>query len=53
MRLDVAVIADIFNVFNANTVVRVKDLRLDSPNFLLPAEILAPRQLRVGVRWAF
>jgi hypothetical protein len=29
-------VADVFNVFNTNPVVRVKDLRLDSPNFDLP-----------------
>jgi hypothetical protein len=47
------IVADVFNVFNANPVVRVKDLRLDSPNFNKPAEVFPPRQLRLGVRWDF
>ena len=45
--------ADIFNVFNANTVVRVRNLRLDNPNYLVPAELLAPRVLRVGLKFDF
>jgi hypothetical protein len=45
--------ADVFNIFNSNTITRVKDLRLDSPEFARPAEIQAPRQLRVALRWSF
>jgi hypothetical protein len=52
-RGDISVIVDVFNVLNANTVIRVNDLRLDSPQFLRPAEIVGPRQARFGVRWAF
>src|SRR5262249_22108052 len=48
-----AVAADIFNVLNDNAVVRVRDVRLDSPNYLLPAEIVAPRQFRFGLKWDF
>ncbi|MGH9324419.1 MAG: TonB-dependent receptor, partial [Vicinamibacteria bacterium] len=50
---DLSLTADLFNVFNSNTVIRVNDLRLDSPEFLRPAEIQPPRQLRLGVRWTF
>jgi hypothetical protein len=50
---DVSVIGDIFNLFNENTVIRLKDLRYGSPNYLLPAELQLPRQLRIGLRWDF
>ena len=35
----VSVMGDIFNLFNSNTVIRLKDLRYGSPNFGLPAEL--------------
>jgi len=50
---NVSLIAGFFNLFNASTVVRIKDLRLDSPNYLLPAELLKPRQLRLGLQCTF
>jgi hypothetical protein len=45
--------ADIFNLFNANTVVRVQTLRADQSNFLLPAQIMFPRAVRLGARVTF
>jgi hypothetical protein len=39
---------DTFNLFNANTVIRVETLNNWLPNFLRPAEILLPRALRFG-----
>jgi outer membrane receptor protein involved in Fe transport len=44
---------DVFNVFNQGTVIRIKDLLLGSPNFGLPAQVQAPRQARVSIRWIF
>jgi outer membrane receptor protein involved in Fe transport len=52
-RGELATTADIFNVFNSNTVTRVNDLRFDSPQFTRAAEIQPPRQLRVALRWNF
>jgi hypothetical protein len=43
----------VFNLLKDNAVVRVRDVRLDSPNYLLPAEIVSPRQLRLGLKWDF
>ena len=48
-----SVIADVFNLLNANTVIRLRDLRFGSPNFGLPAELQLPRQIRFGLRWDF
>jgi hypothetical protein len=45
--------ADVFNVFNANTVIQLQSLRTDAPNFLLPAQIMFPRAARLGVRMHF
>lgn len=45
--------ADVFNLLNANTVIRLRDVRFGSPNFGLPAELQLPRQVRFGVRWDF
>ena len=44
---------DVFNVFNANTIIRAQSLRTDAPNFLAPAEIMLPRAARFGVRVTF
>ena len=49
----VALIADIFNVFNSGTVIRLNALRLDDPKYLTPAELLKPRVLRMGIRFDF
>jgi outer membrane receptor protein involved in Fe transport len=48
-----SVVADVFNVFNANTVISLKSLRTDNANFGLPATIVTPRQLRIGAKWDF
>lgn len=45
--------ADVFNVFNANTVIQLQSLRTDAPNFLQPAQIMFPRAARLGVRMRF
>jgi hypothetical protein len=50
---NLSVIADVFNLLNANTVIRLRDLRFGSANFGLPAELQLPRQVRFGVRWDF
>lgn len=44
---------DVFNVHNANTVVRVETLNTTLANFLRPAEILLPRAVRLGARISF
>ena len=44
---------DAFNVFNSGTVVRIRDLRLDSANFLIPAQLQLPRQVRLVAKWSF
>ena len=49
----VSLIADIFNVFNSNTVIRMNALRLDDPRYLTPAELLKPRVLRAGIKFDF
>jgi hypothetical protein len=46
-------IGDVFNLLNANTVIRLRDLRFGSSNFGQPAELQLPRQVRFGVRWDF
>lgn len=50
---DLGLIADVFNVFNSGTVIRIRDLLSTSPNFGLPAQLQAPRLLRVAARWTF
>ena len=45
-------IADLFNVFNANTVL-VRNRNIDSPSFQRIAQNLSPRILRFGVRVGF
>jgi ATP-dependent Clp protease ATP-binding subunit ClpB len=45
--------ADVFNVFNANTVIQLQSLRTDAPNFLAPGQIMLPRAARLGVRMRF
>jgi hypothetical protein len=45
-------IADLFNVFNANTVL-VRNRNIDSPSFGRIAQNLSPRILRFGVRIGF
>jgi hypothetical protein len=52
-RGQMGIIADVFNLFNRGTVIRVGDIRLDSPAFLAPSEVQRPRQLRIGVRYEF
>jgi hypothetical protein len=52
-RGSLAVIADIFNLLNNGTVIRVGDIRMDSPAFLAPSEVQRPRQLRLGARFSF
>lgn len=47
------VMADIFNLLNRNTVVRVQTLNSDLANYLVPAQILSPRAARIGVRFTF
>lgn len=50
---EVGFVLDIFNVFNASEVIRIRDLLSTSPNFGVPAQIQAPRQARLAVRWSF
>ena len=45
--------AKVFNVLNAGTAVRIRDLRLDLPNFGIPAQLQLPRQARIVVKWTF
>jgi hypothetical protein len=52
-RLDVDLQADLFNIFNANTVNGLQSLRTDAPNYLLPGQIMQPRAGRLGVRIRF
>jgi hypothetical protein len=51
--VSVSVQADVFNLLNANTIIRLQSLRTDAPNFLSPAQILLPRAARIGVRVSF
>lgn len=46
-------IADIFNLLNRNTVVRVQTLNVDLANYLVPAQILSPRAARLAIRYTF
>lgn len=52
-RTRIALQADAFNLFNANTIIRLQSLRTDAPNFLRPAQIMLPRAARLGVRVSF
>lgn len=51
-RVRLQVIADVFNVFNANTEL-MRNRNLDSPNFRALAQNLSPRILRLGARLTF
>ncbi|CAN5677970.1 hypothetical protein BH23ACI1_BH23ACI1_00110 [soil metagenome] len=44
---------DVFNLLNANTIVRVQTLNSDLANYLRPAEIQQPRAARIGIRFNF
>jgi hypothetical protein len=44
---------DIFNVFNADTVVGYSSTRVDLATFYEPDTIIQPRIWRLGVRWEF
>ena len=44
---------DLFNLLNANTIIRLQSLRTDAPNYLRPAQIQLPRAARIGVRVSF
>jgi outer membrane receptor protein involved in Fe transport len=46
-------IADVFNLLNANTVTSVQQTRIDHPDFGRPGEILLPRTVRLGARFEF
>lgn len=49
----VDIMADVFNLLNRNTVVRVQTLNSDLANYLRPAQIMSPRALRLAVRFNF
>lgn len=49
----VSLAVDAFNVLNADGVIRVRDLRLDSANFGIPAQLQLPRQVRLVAKWLF
>ena len=44
---------DVFNVFNGSAVTLIKNLNVALPGFGNPAQVQAPRQVRLGVRWNF
>ncbi len=50
---DLGLIFDLFNVFNADTVVGFGSTRVDQSDFLEPDRIIQPRIARFGVRWQF
>lgn len=50
---NIDVMADIFNLLNRNTVVRVQTLNVDLANYLVPAQIMSPRAARIGIRFTF
>ena len=52
-RFSIDLQADVFNVFNANTIIQLQSLRTDAPNYLRPAAIMFPRAARLGVRVTF
>ena len=47
------VMLDVFNLFDANTIVRVQSLNMALSNFMKPAEIMTPRAARIGLRFNF
>lgn len=47
------VMLDVFNIFDANTVIRVQSLNMALTNFMKPAEIMTPRAARIGFRFNF
>lgn len=50
---NLALQADVYNLLNANTIIRLQSLRTDAPNFLRPAQLMLPRAARLGVRVSF
>ncbi|MGH9350390.1 MAG: TonB-dependent receptor [Vicinamibacterales bacterium] len=52
-QMKLGILADVFNLFNASTVIAVQSLLHDQPNYLLPAQIVQPRTVRLGVRLDF
>jgi hypothetical protein len=46
-------VADVINLFNANTVTGVQALLYNTPNYLAPALIVNPRTFRLGVKFDF
>jgi outer membrane receptor protein involved in Fe transport len=45
---------DVFNIFNASAVTRIKTMNMSDPiNFGVPAQIQYPRQVRIGIKWTF
>ena len=49
----IGIIADVFNVFNSSRVTTVQSLRIDLPQFHVPARIEFARRLRIGLRFEF
>ena len=48
------IMADVFNVLNANTLTAVDGLKLAVPSqYLVPALIMTPRAGRIGVKFEF
>jgi hypothetical protein len=47
------VIADLFNVFNVNTVLTYASGNVSTANATAPSSIIPPRVLRLGVRMLF
>jgi carboxypeptidase family protein len=52
-KYQVRVIADLFNVFNVNTVLTYASGNVSSANSTAPSSIIPPRVLRLGVRMLF
>jgi outer membrane receptor protein involved in Fe transport len=52
-RPKLAVVADVFNLLNINTVTTVQSHTFDQPNFLSPASIERPIAARLGLRLTF
>jgi hypothetical protein len=49
----IGIIADVFNLFNSSRVTTVQSLRIDLPQFHVPARIEFARRLRIGLRFEF
>ena len=49
----IGIIADVFNLFNSSRVTTVQSLRIDVPQFHVPARIEFARRLRIGLRVEF